>query len=173
MKPDASLPQVAPPLATNACRASPQGGFSLIELMIVVAIVAILASIVVPSYRESVAKGRRAEVRTVLLEAGQWMERHYSENFRYDTNTAGTAIADLFPASLRQSPRDTGGAYTLAVSAVTARSYTITATPVAGGPMANDRCGAFQITNTGVRSNPGFSVAAFGTAEAAAAACWR
>lgn len=173
MKLAVSLRQMASCPGSTRRRPSLQEGFSLIELMIVVAVVAILASIAVPSYRESVAKGRRAEVRAVLLEAGQWMERHYSENFRYDTNTAGTAVADLFPASLRQSPRDTGGAYTLAVSAVTARSYTITATPVAGGLMANDRCGGFQITNTGVRSNPGFSVANFGTAEAAAAACWK
>ncbi len=148
-------------------------GFTLIELMIVVAVVAILASIALPSYRESIAKGRRAEARAILLEAGQWMERHYSENFRYDTNTAGTAVADLLPANLRQSPRDGGGVYTIAVSAVTARSYSMTATPVAGGPMASDRCGGFQITNTGVRSNPGFSTSSFSSAEAAAATCWR
>lgn len=148
-------------------------GFTLIELMIVVAVVAILASIALPSYRESVAKGRRAEVRAVLLEAGQWMERHYSENFRYDTNTAGTAVADLLPANLKQSPRDTGGAYTIAISAVATRSYTITATPVATGPMASDKCGSFLVTNTGVKSNTGYSTSSFSTAEAAAAACWR
>jgi len=151
----------------------PARGFTLIELMIVVAVVAILASIALPSYRESVAKGRRAEVRAVLLEAGQWMERHYSENFRYDTNTAGTAVADLFPANLQQSPRDTGGAYTISVSAVTARSYTLTAAPVAGGPMAADKCGSFRLTNTGVRSNSGYAASSFASAEAAAAACWR
>jgi len=148
-------------------------GFTLIELMIVVAVVAILAAIALPSYRESVAKGRRAEVRAILLEANQWMERHYSENFRYDTNTAGTAVADLLPANLKQSPRDTGGAYTISVSAVTARSYTLTAAPVAGGPMAVDKCGSFLITNTGVKSNTGYSSSSFSSAETAAITCWR
>ncbi|MDI1239524.1 MAG: type IV pilin protein [Polaromonas sp.] len=149
------------------------GGFTLIELMIVVAVIGILAAVAFPSYRESVAKSRRAEVRTILLEASQWMERHYSENFRYDVNTAGTAVADIFPANLAQSPRDGGGAYTIAVSASAARSYTLTATRVAGGPVASDKCGNFQITNTGVKSNPGFSTSSFSSASAAATACWK
>lgn len=149
------------------------GGFTLIELMIVVAVIGILAAVAAPSYRESVAKSRRAEVRTILLEASQWMERHYSENFRYDTNSAGTAVADIFPANLAQSPRDSGGAYTIAVSASAQRSYTLTATRVAGGPVASDKCGNFQITNTGVKSNPGFSTSSFSSASAAATACWK
>jgi type IV pilus assembly protein PilE len=149
------------------------GGFTLIELMIVVAVIGILAAVAFPSYRESVAKSRRAEVRTILLEASQWMERHYSENFRYDQNTAGTAVADIFPANLAQSPRDAGGAYAIAVSASTQRSYTLTATRVAGGPVASDKCGNFQITNTGVKSNPGFSTSSFSSASAAATACWK
>lgn len=148
-------------------------GFTLIELMIAVAIVAILASIAVPSYQEYIARSRRAEVKTVLLEAGQWMERHYSENYRYDQNTAGTAIADIFPANLSRSPRDTGGAYTIAVSAAGTRTFTVTATRVVAGSMATDRCGDFALTNTGVRSNPGFSTTRFTTAAVAAAECWK
>ena len=148
-------------------------GFTLIELMIVVAVIGILSAIAFPSYNEYVAKSRRTEARTILLEASQWMERHYSENFRYDTNTAGTAIADIFPPNLARSPRDTGGAYTIAVSAAAARTYTLTATRVAGGPMASDKCGNFQITNTGVKGNTGFSTSSFGSASAAAIACWK
>lgn len=146
-------------------------GFTLIELMIVVAVIGILSAIGFPSYREYVAKSRRAEVRAVLLEASQWMERHYSENFRYDTNTAGTAIATIFPAALTQSPREGTAAYTIAVSAAAQRTYTLTAT--AAGPMAGDKCGNYQITNAGVRSNPSFSTSSFSSAAAAATECWR
>jgi len=147
-------------------------GFTLIEVMIVVAVIGILSAVALPSYKEYVARGRRAEVRTVLLEASQWMERHYTENMKYDSNTAGTAVADLFPANLKQSPRDGGGAYTIAVSAAAARTYTLTATRNSPGPMSTDKCGDFQITNTGVKSNVNYSTA-FSSAQSAVTSCWK
>ncbi|RZM02652.1 MAG: type IV pilin protein, partial [Variovorax sp.] len=60
-----------------------QAGFTLIELMIVVAIVGILATIAYPSYRESVLKGRRAEARTALLELMQQQERYMTQRGAY------------------------------------------------------------------------------------------
>lgn len=150
-----------------------ESGFTLVELIITVALIGILASIALPSYQEYVARGRRAEMKTVLLEAGQWMERHYSENYRYDQNSAGSAIADVFPANLSRSPRDGGGAYTIGVSAAGTRTFTLTATRVGGGPMASDRCGEFNLTNTGVRSNTGYSTTKFSSAAIAATECWR
>jgi type IV pilus assembly protein PilE len=148
-------------------------GFTLIELMIVVAIVAILASIALPSYQEYVARGRRAEVKAALLEGAQWMERHYSENYRFDQNSAGTAITTLYPANLSQVPRDSGGAYSIAVSASATRTFTLTATRVVGGPMANDKCGNFTIDQLGVRANPGYSTGKYSSAATAALECWK
>jgi type IV pilus assembly protein PilE len=147
-------------------------GFTLIELMVVVAVIGLLSMIAFPSYQEYLAKARRADVRSVLLEAGQWMERHYTENMKYDSNTAGTAVADLFPSTLKQSPREGTSAYTIAVSAAAARTYTLTATRRPGGPMAADKCGDFLITNTGVKGNVNYT-SAFSSAESAASTCWK
>ncbi len=165
-----SQPVFVPRRFTTAIQRS--RGFTLIELMIVVALIGVLSMIAFPSYQQYLAKARRADVRSVLLEAGQWMERHYTENLKYDTNTAGTAIADLFPSTLKQSPREGTSAYTIAVSAAAARTYTITATRRPGGSMATDKCGDYQITNTGVKGNVNYS-SEFSTAQAAASTCWK
>ena len=145
-------------------------GFTLIELMITVAIIAILAGIALPSYRDSVAKGHRAEARAVLLEASQWMERFFSENYRYDQNSAGTLVNAAMPANLRMSPKQGGAVYNIATVA-TATSYTLTATRATGGAMASDKCGDFTMTNTGVKSNVNHS--GFANVQAAATACWK
>ena len=118
-------------------------GFSLIELMIVVAIVAILGSIAYPSYLNQVTKSRRTDAQAVLMEAAQFMERFYTENNRYDQDSGGTAVA--LPAALRESPRDSGTkSYDIAVQASTASTYTLRATP----KNAQTGDGFLQITNT-------------------------
>lgn len=148
-------------------------GFTLIELMITVAIIGLLASIAFPSYQEYIARGRRSEVKSVLLEASQWMERFYSENFRYDQNTAGSAIATVFPAIYSQSPRQGNAAYSISVSAAGTRTFTLTATRIAGQMMAADKCGDFSITNVGVKSNPNYSSTNFSSASTAVLECWK
>ena len=55
-------------------------GFTLIEMMVVVAIIAILAAVAYPSYRDSVARGRRSDAKAVLTEAAQWVEREYTRS---------------------------------------------------------------------------------------------
>ena len=118
-------------------------GFSLIELMIVVAIVGILGSIAYPSYLNQVAQSRRADAQAVLMEAAQFMERFYTENNRYHQDTGGTAVA--LPVQLRELPRDSGTkSYDISVQASTASTYTLRATPKNG--QIGD--GYLEITNT-------------------------
>jgi type IV pilus assembly protein PilE len=153
-------------------------GFTLIELLIVVAIVGILTAIAYPSYAEHINKGKRAEARALLLQSQTWMERFYTQNQRYDQNTAGTATTDatLFPAAFNFSPISADAStanyrFTLVLTAGNPNVYSITATQL--NTMANDRCGTFVVTNTGARGNTGFSTTAFADAAAAARECWK
>lgn len=85
--------QAAEPPAWRAVRFS-SDGFTLIELMIVVAIVAILAAIAYPSYRDSVLKGRRAEGRTAVLDLLQQEERFFTQSNSYMSFGAGVTGAN-------------------------------------------------------------------------------
>lgn len=127
-------------------------GFTLIELMITVAIIGILASIVYPSYRQYVQRANRAEARSVLLEAAQFMERSYTTNSCYHRNDANctTAAVNLtLPASLTQSPKVGTAKYTIDFSSQTSQAYTLRATPT--GVMTGDMCGTYTLTNTGIQ----------------------
>lgn len=130
------------------------GGFTLIELMVVVAILGILAAVTYPSYQEQARRANRAEAKSILLEMAQLLERNYTEANRYDQTSAGGKF--MLPVS--QSPRTGTAKYTIQFAEGTpARSaYTLEAVPV--GTMAGDACGALALTQTGVRSVSGTSL---------------
>jgi len=143
---------------TKFSRKSFVKGFTLIELMIAVAIIGILAGIALPSYREYVRRGDRASARAVLLEAQQFMERFYAVNDAYNADKAGTAVA--LPVRLRTAPVE-APKYNVAISASAANSYTLTATPIS----ADSKCGNLTFTNAGVKGRTG--------TELSVADCWK
>lgn len=133
-------------------------GFSLTELMIAVVIVAVLASVAIPSYQDSVRRARRADAKTTLLEASQWMERFYTENNRYDQNLGGTAVA--LPTSLASSPKEgTTKYYNLSFvsGSLAQNTYTLRAVPISTTDQNNDQCKTLTLTNLGVKGLSGSS----------------
>ena len=127
-------------------------GFTLIELMITVAIVAILAAVAYPSYTNHVQKTRRATASACLTELSQWMERNYTTCLRHDRTGAGCGTnltsAELPALSCRA---DLAGSYTFSFTAdPTASTYTLQAAP--RGPQTGDaRCGTLSLTHAGTR----------------------
>ena len=128
----------------------PQGrGFTLIEMMVTVAIVSVLASVAYPSYMEQVRKGRRAEGQAVLMEASQFMERYATENLRFDVDRAGTAVA--LPTALSAAPKSaTSKFYNLSLQSVTQSTYILQAVPV--NLQASDACGTMTLSDRGVKA---------------------
>jgi type IV pilus assembly protein PilE len=137
----------------NAPLSRPRG-FTLIEIMIVVAILGIVSAIALPSYTSYINRARRADARTQLLQAAQFMQRFYTANDQYANDRAGNGIATQMPANLKRSPTDGAQVYALAIDP-SVGSYTLTMAPVAGSPMASDPCGSFTLTSTGVRGVTG------------------
>jgi len=121
-------------------------GFTLIEMMIVVAVIGILSAIAYPSYTEYVRRGHRADARAGLLQAQLWLERGATATGVYPT---------VLPANLNWST-DTSKRYTIGFAAGnTNAAFTLTATPKNPGPQANDKCGTYTLNNTGLRGANG------------------
>lgn len=133
-------------------------GFTLIELLGVVALLAILAALALPSYQAHVQRGLRAEARAGLLQAAHWLERAATATGLYPVDAAD------FPDSLRAVP---SGRYRIVFEPADAQGngYTLTALPL--GSQAGDRCGGYTLDHAGVRG-----LTAAGASDELNAECW-
>lgn len=134
-------------------------GFTLIELMIVVAVIGILAALAIPAYQQSLRNGGRAEAQSLLLQVAANQERFYSDNNSYSAN-ANPLVAPAVATITSEK-----GLYQVAVAAcgggTIANCFIATATPQ--GNQIADSCTTLTITNTGLKGASGDT----------AANCWR
>lgn len=122
-------------------------GFTLIELMVTVAVIAIIASIAYPSYQEQIRKTRRADAKAALMDAAAIMERHYTQFGQYG---GGAVIPSTSP----------GQFYTIAATGTVATSQVFTITATRAGQQADDKCGNFTISQDQSKTVAGGSLAA-------------
>lgn len=135
-------------------------GFSLIELMIAVAVVVILTAVAIPTYKSYILQSHRAAAKTALLDMASREEKYYATNNNYDNTLTALGYTSVSgtPASI-QVPNNSSEDYYSVSASVTAATgttpatFTLTAAPI--GTQQSDSCGTYTLTNLGVQSVTG------------------
>jgi len=119
-----------------------QGGFTLIELMITVAVVGILAAVSYPMYQNAMVKNRRSAAQAFLADVAQRQQQYLMDNRSYASTASDLRVSE---------PADVSRYYDLSITAAasTPPSFTATATPKSTGPQVSD--GALSITHNGTK----------------------
>jgi type IV pilus assembly protein PilE len=132
-------------------------GFTLIEVMITVVIVAVLAAIAYPSYTNHLRKGARAEAKVRLSQIAQLQERHFTEKNTYSDNVA-TLLGFASGTTIWSNSNNTTSAYQITVEvpsgSTIAKSFTLVASPQ-GSQTADTRCGTLKLLHTGKKEFTG------------------
>ena len=128
---------------------SRNAGFTLVELMITVLIIALLAAIAYPAYGAYVARANRGAVKACMSEYAQWYERKYTTDLRYDP--VAPAVAPVMGCATESNLDQR---YTI-TQVSTQRTYTITATPLGVQATRDARCGTLTLDQAGAKNRSG------------------
>ncbi|NOR70086.1 MAG: prepilin-type N-terminal cleavage/methylation domain-containing protein [Methylomarinum sp.] len=151
-------------------KTSKDQGFTLLELMIVVAVIGILASIAYPSYQEYIYKGRRSDAKAGLLSAQLAQEKYrancaqYASGMHASTRTCVAGSSTAGDHDLIHSATSPDGNYNLSISGTSALAYTLTAT-YTGVQTGDTKCKTLSINQDGVKT-------ATNSADAVSTVCW-
>ncbi len=136
-------------------------GVTLLELMIVVAIISILATIAYPSYQGYITRTNRSAAKSALLEAANRQEQFFADNKRYAADLADLGYGgSAFMINSQGEPvpdLSSKRCYGLSLTNVTAMTYTMNATPQLEQASHDTQCGALTLTHTGIRGQSGVS----------------
>lgn len=144
---------------------SREAGFTLIEIVVTLAILGIIAAIAIPNYTQYVTRSNRAAAKQILLEVAGELERRYTSNGCYNRGSpigCRDSSGATLSISRTQAPADGAARYTIAVNFPTPQEFTLTATPVPAG--ADPECGNLSLSHTGQRTISGTGTVA---------TCWR
>jgi type IV pilus assembly protein PilE len=134
-----------------------QRGVTLMELLVVVAVIGILAAIAIPTYRRYVVRANRADAKVALMQTAQNLERCYTNSSPYAYNSATCLAAVTLPFVVASGTYQINGVRV-------ANGYVLTATPQGPQLTADTECANFRLTQAGVQTVSGTSPAA---------ECWR
>ncbi|NMZ74989.1 type IV pilin protein [Pseudomonas nitroreducens] len=143
-----------------------QRGFTLIEMMITVAIIAILAMIAYPSYQQYILRGNRTEAQSLLNDAAARQERYFAQNNAYTDDLSKLNMRNSSGTGTTASVQSDTGLYTLTLSTTASGSggYLLTATPRRAPQTSDSQCTTLTLNALGTKGSSG---------SAAATECWR
>lgn len=157
------------PRRTGPCARASAGsrGFSLLDVVAALAIVALLACIALPSYRAQLMRANRAAARAALMALAAEQEKFYVECHAYATSLDGSATSTCGTSTLGFPASAGDGSYRLTITGADASGWTAVAEVVPGSPQEDDRrCRSLQIDEVGART------ATDASGDASGAECW-
>ncbi|PID48931.1 MAG: pilus assembly protein PilE [Proteobacteria bacterium] len=128
-------------------------GFTLIEIMIVVAIIAVLAAIALPSYMDSVTRSHRQAAKSCLAEYAHFMERYYMTNMAYNKDLSGNTFS--LPTLGCATDNALNTRYTFKVDQLTRQTYRVNAIPQNAQAIADQGCGTLSLNHEGSKTVSG------------------